>query len=201
MSTTGVLSRLSYSKCICDNGRRCTCSRHADSRTGTEVFAVVADGALYVVFRGTDQWRDWAFNLRSSLAPWGGPGRVHRGVLAKYNSVRPWVLARARSHGGPLRATGHSVGGALACLFAADPCLQDRGVEVTTFGAPKVGDAAFALGAERVAPGAVRVASPLDPVPRFPLRCGYAHFGTPVRVWFLGHRAELYERAAAGGGS
>lgn len=198
-SAAAVLASAAYTGCICGTSPCSRCTLITDQSTGTEVVYAASDAAyaaLDVVFRGTDQWREWVFNCRNALVPcpWMD-GKIHQGFLQKYASVRTDLLTLARGHGGALRVAGHSVGGAIACLFASELIATGGRVDmVTTLGAPKPGDAAFA---ESLRGRCRRVASPLDPVTRFPLRCGYRPCGDLRAVFFAGHSADQYTRAVS----
>lgn len=134
--------------------------------TNTQVLALLDHaGSAIVVFRGTesasrlDILTDAAFFKRD----WHMGGRVHRGFARAYagpGSTR-WIDRNGRT--GPLHdrgfairdclgawlaqnakgrlvATGHSLGGALATLFAS----EHPRCELVTFGSPLVGDKTFA---------------------------------------------------------
>ena len=115
--------------------------------------------AIVVVFRGTrlqaqtffdvaelvlinqdDLWTDTQF----FPASWKTGGKVHSGFLKAFSEIRS-ILDRVVERldcGQKLWLTGHSLGGALATLAAAHlNCDQIQGVH--TYGAPRVGDAAF----------------------------------------------------------
>ena len=71
-------------------------------------------------------------------------GRVHRGFYAEYDKVIPGIkeaLAKHNKKGTKtIWVTGHSLGGAMAVLVAAE--LQPNG-GLHTFGQPRVGNAEF----------------------------------------------------------
>lgn len=125
-----------------------------------------------VVFRGTHDLAGWTQNLDARWAA-GTWGHVHAGFLRSWDVLKRRV--RQAVGGSPAILTGHSLGGALATLAAAD--LNGR-TEVVTFGAPRVGDADFV---ERYAGNVQRVTRyvyQLDPVPWVPgWRAGYRHVG------------------------
>lgn len=120
------------------------------------------DGAFtVVVFRGTSELRDWLVNLQVAPTRWPGGGRVHRGFLRALLRVWRPLRLRLRQCPGPLFATGHSLGGALATLAGA--ALRPHAIY--SFGAPRVGDAAFA---NALAAPLHRVVHGSDLVPELP---------------------------------
>ena len=141
-----------------------------------------------VAFRGSDELGDWRDNARVRKTPLdiGGKklGRVHRGFKQHWDSIRVAVAAEV-ALGDPEAAVvfvGHSLGS--VCLFSAVEHAIETGVEpwCYTFGAPRLGDAAFARAAERLIPSRlVRVHNGRDPVPCAPF-FWYSHAGRLVRV-------------------
>lgn len=111
---------------------------------------IAADGkALLVSFRGTDQTeiKDWLADLNFFLEP--GPwGKVHGGFQYALSSIWPEMNAFLKpllDSSRKLMITGHSLGGAMAVLAAADLIKAGQPVHnLYTFGQPKVGDTAFA---------------------------------------------------------
>lgn len=108
----------------------------------TEVLiATAADGTAYVVFRGTQSLRDFLSDIAAWRTGWSGRQRVHWGFAQAYRVVKSQLDEWCRDNPAMrLVATGHSLGGALATLFASD---HPR-AELVTFGSPLVGNAAFA---------------------------------------------------------
>ncbi|MFC4158668.1 lipase family protein [Chitinimonas lacunae] len=92
--------------------------------------------------------QDWLFtDAAAMLSRYEHGGRVHTGFRSAYQEMRDEVRAALAVDDGdkPLWLTGHSLGGALALLTAADcHCGAVAEVEgVYVFGAPRVGNAAF----------------------------------------------------------
>ncbi|CAK8997837.1 unnamed protein product [Durusdinium trenchii] len=115
--------------------------------------------------------------------------RVHRGFAEAYGAIRSDVLAilKARlDHWQKLGvttkvfATGHSMGGAIANLFASLPF--DRPVVVYTFGAPRAGNAAFRSVYNALVPQTFRVVASRDVVPTLPPSIAYRQIGKEVWV-------------------
>ncbi|KAK1278126.1 hypothetical protein QJS04_geneDACA014822 [Acorus gramineus] len=92
-------------------------------------------------------------------------------------------LYRARGEEVSLTVTGHSLGGALALLNAHEAALviPDLPVSVVSFGAPRVGNAAFGEELHGLGVRVLRVVAEQDLVPKLP-GVLYAHVGTELRV-------------------
>src|SRR5262249_20582932 len=144
-----------------------------------EDFAILGtarDGVQLVAFRGTVNLAGWASNFAADLVAWAGlPGKVHRGFAQALDEFILWLRVHLKNDRS-VQLTGHSRGGALATLAAQR--LRDAGYDllpVYTFGAPRVGDAAFALS---YSPILHRVVHDDDPVPHVPSPlAGYRHVG------------------------
>ena len=149
--------------------------------TDTRVLITVRDNDLIVAFRGTQDLRNWVTDLDCEFVRLGG-ARVHRGFHQALHSV--WddlervIASQARAR---LWLTGHSLGGALAMLFA---WRCERWVDgLYTFGQPRVGDAHFAesYGYGGLKFRTFRVVHADDIVPRVPWLLGrYRHAGHEV---------------------
>ncbi len=167
---------------------------------------------LVLAFRGTEQGnvRDVVTDLRAARVAAArydfadgdreplAHARVHAGFQDAYASVRRRVrfaLDAAIRAGKPatLLITGHSLGGALATLCAADVAEswaqapeqrhQRPRIVLHTFGSPRVGDAVFVSRLAAHVPTALRFVAGLDLVPSVPLvAMGYAHAGMGVHL-------------------
>lgn len=148
--------------------------------------AFVADHGDFtlIAFRGTDEWRDWLDNLNLPAID-HHLGRVHRGFQLALEDIWPSLLNTVnkfqKKQRKPLWITGHSLGGALSTLAAADLIHQDRPYYgVYTFGQPRCGDRQFSRffnveSKERF----YRFQNNNDIVSRIPQRLmGYSHVGT-----------------------
>ena len=129
--------------------------------------AVADDGTAYVVFRGTQNFRDVLTDIAFRPVKWSRPGLVHWGFRKGWSIVERAIAEWfAKNQPSRILATGHSLGGALATLFAA----QYPAAELVTFGCPLVGNAAFT--AQFAGRRVQRYRNCCDLVPRIPPRLG-----------------------------
>jgi hypothetical protein len=138
-----------------------------------------------VAFRGTQVFADPSLadmlsNLWFRRRSWD-PGRVHRGYREALLDIAQELKRPLYSGRRPLYFTGHSMGGALATLAST---LAPGPSATYSFGAPRVGDGAFARGLTNL----VRVVHGADIAPRYPLPLGYRHGG---QVWHLSRAGTL----------
>jgi triacylglycerol lipase len=160
----------------------------------TQGFVAESGDAIVVAFRGTEPNRpmDWFVDFRATCDPWDhkDAGKVHSGF---YNALRNvWgvtlpngeVLPRRLVNRGSktIWITGHSLGGALAELCAAQALFVSRiPVQgVYTFGQPRVGTKDFADAVNaKLGSGIFRFVNDRDIVPRVPLfSMGFCHYGS-----------------------
>jgi len=145
----------------------------------TEGFAIIGLGKgkykdeLVISVRGTKRINDWVTNLNIGLkgAPNGALG--HAGFINTFHTLRPkikqFLLSQSRM---PKRVhcVGHSLGGALASLFA--DWLKDEfsmRVNLYTFGAPRVGHESYTRKSDQANDKIYRCTHGADPVPMIPL--------------------------------
>ena len=162
----------------------------------TQGFAGRGENFAVLAFRGSERPdqhpQDWLTDfdaLQTAQDPF--TGKVHAGfsraITAAWNNVdavlRPALAATAAvgadDPGLPLFVTGHSLGGALATLAVcrlasgelkasgANPAVRFQLRACYTFGAPRVGDAAFCTAFKK--PPTYRLVNNLDIVPLVPL--------------------------------
>jgi hypothetical protein len=157
-----------------------------DNATDTRVVLTRRDDNLIIAFRGTADLRNWLTDLDYELTR-AGNFRVHRGFHEAVSAVQSDVSAKlGDARETRLWVTGHSLGGALAMLWAL--WAARRGHEIAgvyTFGQPRVGDAAFShLYNSKLKTRTWRSVHADDIVPRVPWLLGrYRHAGHEV---FLG---------------
>ncbi len=146
----------------------------------TQGYVCAGPRAILVAFRGTEKPRDWLTNLEFATVP-GPASRVHRGfwealVAADLKPSPPMdqvreALAQMSKRSEPVWVTGHSLGGALALLCAAQLVLEDNiPVQgIYTFGQPRAGDYGFATAFDKAFEArAFRFVNNNDVVPMVP---------------------------------
>ncbi|MEO0649688.1 MAG: lipase family protein [Planctomycetota bacterium] len=152
----------------------------------TQCFIMEDDRNLVVAFRGSDALPDWIANFQATRDP--GPlhqTKAHEGfqdalypaVMALTHHVRSGEAASKR-----VWVTGHSLGGALASLYAG--MLTENGVRVYglyTFASPRPGNEAFASALKHEISGPhYRVVNDGDVVPHLPPEPFFSHPGNRV---------------------
>jgi hypothetical protein len=110
----------------------------------TQCFVSASEAAVVVAFRGTEQVvADWLadLNILSTDRPYG---TVHRGFRGAFDVVDSQLRAElAKFSGRPVLLSGHSLGGALATIAAAE-WRGDFDVRwVYTYGQPALGRSNF----------------------------------------------------------
>ena len=157
-------------------------SSHSDENglpipVDTQAFVCRCKRALLISFRGTEvvQIKDWFTDLMAISVPApAGVGRIHKGFACGLAAVWPQLSqAVAEEYDGrsPIWITGHSLGGALATLAAAQLRFNARlPVQgLYTFGQPRVGDREFTKFLRLAMPGrVVRFINNKDIVPQVP---------------------------------
>jgi triacylglycerol lipase len=177
----------------------------------TDTGGFVAQNAQVVLvsFRGTQPKVpiDWMTDFQAKHVTWGPfPGLVHKGFHDALHAV--WGISYPGGEILPARLvnrgdravwiTGHSLGGAVAELCAAQASFETHvPVQgVYTFGQPRCGDDAFAAQAEAVLGQRIfRFINDRDIVPRVPFfGMGFRHYGSEI---FYNHEQQQVNGAAA----
>lgn len=144
----------------------------------TQGFVAWDEACVLVSYRGTEGIGDWLLDV--SVAPAERPyGRVHGGFSAGFEAVRASVedaVQQAGVGGKRLWLTGHSLGGALATITAAEWVDRHAVTGICTFGQPRtVGARAARLFRQRYEGRFHRFVNDDDIVPTVPP--GYRHVG------------------------
>ena len=155
-------------------------------KEGTECYVASNDRFAIVAFRGSEIARkrekadlsgmvaDLKTDMDIRLTDWEQGGKVHRGFKEALDEVWPDLLPHIRKiqeKGCKIWVTGHSLGGALATLFAGRFGIIQG---VYTFGAPRVGNEGFK---ENLDVEIYRFVNNHDIVPRVPPPGVYVHVG------------------------
>jgi hypothetical protein len=150
--TTSEINRFSCTDC---NTNRSLIGVYDPASKASSQVVVVLDNdeeEILVSFRGTiNNVQQWASDLDTVYTKWYGSGKVHRGFYDRFNEIKSPTLtflkkAQQQLPDGDIVISGHSMGGAVATLFAS--YLKDF-MKITpdyiyTYGSPRVGDGTFA---------------------------------------------------------
>ena len=156
-----------------------------------------------VSIRGTQTPEEWVKNFTAVPNPWSdvpGFGFVHLGFEQLWRRVRGSVLQGLRNVpvGARITMVGHSLGGAMATLGAADikrNLGKDVKVDLWTVGCPRVGLIRFRNNFNDLIPQNFRVVNQGDIVPHVPsLLQLFAHVGKEIDV--RGHNGNPHSRDA-----
>lgn len=167
-----------------------------DANTNTFGFAGLAPAAgeniIVMGFRGAtpSAGRNWITDLNAQRVAYPGlkGATVHKGMYNAYLSIARQVNLAAKSllancQNCHVYLTGHSLGGAIATLAAADLYSLSPDLSLYTFGSPRVGDLAFATYFDRIVPDTFRIVHNHDLVPHVPQRfLGFRHVSR--EVWY-----------------
>jgi len=134
---------------------------------------------VYAVFRGTDNGVGWITDFNFPKIPYPistvAGAEVHEGFYGayqKHSSTVQSLVTTALSQCGSscsIRATGHSLGAALAELGALDLSVAlSQNVVLYNFGQPRVGNTEFATFANTQLSDIYRMVWKRDPVPHVP---------------------------------
>ena len=154
----------------------------------TESFVAKSSTAIIVAFRGTTSISDWLTNL-NAFSHKAAYGAVHRGFYFAFHSVKQDLEKFLGDVATSQRVilTGHSLGGALATLAAAEWQGKYPISAVYTYGQPAVGKSDFrTFMTDHYDSKFLRIVNDDDIVPRVPP--GYKHVG---RLFHFGPGGEL----------
>lgn len=152
----------------------------------TQGFVAWDSKVVLLSFRGTESVGDWLSNL-DLLAEDRSYGKLHRGFFKAFEFARPTlsgILEKAAPAHKKVWLTGHSLGGALAMVAAAEWLESLAVAGIYTYGQPKTGNGQTRLFFRQRFPGRFqRFVNDDDIVPQVPP--GYAHVGR--LIWFDGN--------------
>ncbi|KAM5344829.1 hypothetical protein ACJ41O_010691 [Fusarium nematophilum] len=171
------------------------------SKTGIGGYVSSDAARKEIVFsvRGSSNIRNWLTNLdfdQSDCSLTSNCG-VHTGFQNAWNEIASATkdaVAKARKANPSFKvvATGHSLGGAVATLGAANLRAAGVPVDIYTYGAPRLGNSALSAFISSQAGSEFRVTHGSDPVPRLPpLVFGYRH--TSPEYWLSGGSSDTVD--------
>ncbi len=144
----------------------------------TECFVAATPDTLLVTFRGTAGLRDWLSDL-NTFSTTASYGSLHRGFYFAFQAVKSSLEQVMRNIGTDNRMlvlTGHSLGGALATVAAAEWATSFKIRSVYTYGQPRVCKSDTASHIQtKLASKFFRIVNDDDIVTRVPP--GYTHVG------------------------
>jgi len=163
------------------------------------VLQAAATGDAVIAIRGTEGIQEWIHDAEFLLVtcPFlAGAGHTEDGFTAMYLSMTTGVDAGSQTvvkalpgmafprPVTSLTICGHSLGGALATLFALDVAANTcfKNPTVYTYASPRTGGPQFAATYNQVVPNTTRIAGRLDLVPKLPLPPLYEHVNTLFEV-------------------
>jgi predicted lipase len=133
-----------------------------------------SDKSIYIAFRGTRDLRNWMVNLNAfktnyTLYP-QCECEVHKGFYDALEKIKDQLIAdvlalKQRYPTYKVKVTGHSLGAALAQLFAMNLIKLGIDAAVYNFGQPRVGDVKYAMLVDQKLPQYFRVTHDRDTVP------------------------------------
>ena len=200
INSTAIASTLAYvdGSGLSDRARSLGFNESKIVKSGSMQAIVMSNSRCIVLaLRGTDMnsMRDWFVDLQVSTET-VKYGRVHSGFYKAWSSLNRDVVAEVKSQGANNKTfwvTGHSLGGALAGLYAYSEAFErllfrgPRIDRVVTFGQPLFADAQLSDVMRKEFLGRYfRVVNGLDIVATVPF--WLKHFGS--LVWFHDDRVE-----------
>jgi hypothetical protein len=175
-----------------------------------------ATHSILISIRGTQTPAEWLADFVPVPVPFfesPAMGFVHVGFAVFYHKVRQTIQAALSSVSTTARITvvGHSLGGAMAILCAADikRNMGKTNVDVCTFGGPRTGKIGFRIHFNQLISRCYRIVDALDIVPHVPsVVTGWNHVGVEIDVAGKGgsspHSLEAYldglKKIGEGGG-
>lgn len=178
-----------------------------DDKTGAFAFSFKKEKTLYFVFRGTNDFQDVMIDLNFILVPFDESNKkckVHRGFMTQFNVLKEPILKTVCENAKnieTIKCIGHSLGGALATLFAGYIGSLHLKVDVLchTFGSPRVGNKNYAIWFNQnvSSSNCVRIMNKKDPVAQIPISVYFHHVSdakcimsdltvknAPERIWY-----------------
>jgi pimeloyl-ACP methyl ester carboxylesterase len=183
---------------------------HLIRKGPVEAVVFVGKDNLIVAFRGTEALKveDWWVDLKVRKKRLSNaPGKWHRGFVDALWRVQLHIEVKIgfSNRIKPIYITGHSLGGALAVVHAAELAVRgedDRVREVVTFGAPRVANLSAKRWLEsKYQHKIVQYKMPGDKVPHLPPAwLGYVHVNHSKQMTYVPaehrwyHKLQMFSR-------
>ena len=167
---------------------------YSDSETGAYAFSILKEKTLCFVFRGTNDIKDAIVDLDVLRVPFFEGKklsniRVHGGFMRQFTALKESVLEKIflysnRNKINTIQFVGHSLGGALATLFAGyiSKSFNTEKIKIIchTFGSPRVGNKAYATWFQENGCSVARITNMKDPVSQMPISAYYQHVSDAI---------------------
>jgi len=173
-----------------------------DAASGAYGFSMLKDRTLYFVFRGTNDAQDALVDIDLIRVPFfegqkQSHIKVHGGFKKQFDALKEPILKTLTKYMKQVETVqfvGHSLGGALATLFAGHVARFHRGyvdgfqreikVVCHTFGSPRVGNKHFARWFQEnvKASDCARIMNREDPVAQMPISAYFQHVSDAVCI-------------------
>jgi len=159
---------------------------HDSNNNDCEVYTVIYNNNLIVIFRGTESLRDIQSDLNIikrelQIKNTKKLPKVHSGFLKQLLSVDEKLKKiikdfKTENPDGNLITCGHSLGGGIASI-AALKYTSNLNIPACciTFGSPRVGNSDFCKEFNNKITFSIRMVNDDDPIPLVPLPCTYTH--------------------------
>lgn len=112
-------------------------------KDGAQAYGLVMPNFVMVIFRGTEpsELSDIVADIKAWQHDSDTVGEVHAGFKGELDKIGPDISKWIKQfEGTKLIITGHSLGAAMATLFAARVNKRGGDVELYTYGSPRAGD-------------------------------------------------------------
>ena len=170
-----------------------------NKKSDTQGFVATRDKSIYVVWRGSESKKDFQNDASIDKVPFLNDGeKVHIGFKYCWESVVgdtydaiDTALENLQGETTDIVVSGHSLGGAVATLYAYSikKHYPHYNVKATTIGSPRVGNKAFKENYDKSGIDTLRIVHNNDLVTHTPY-IGFHHVNYQVRLDTAGNRLQ-----------
>lgn len=143
---------------------------------------------IYLTFRGTDDLKDWIYDLDTKLKPMThniSKALVHSGFLKQFESLISKIEeALNNMEFNTIFISGHSLGAALASIASVyfQNHHSDKDIILYVFGSPRCGNQEFTNLVTKNVKRFCRVVNETDPINEVPFGKTYQHIGNCLTI-------------------